>query len=80
MSLLNSTQAHNLADTANEQLFTKYVLRLHEEIKSHAHKGQYEKVVVLPAQYRNKAIQVLQHFNFFGYKVSISQNVLTIGW
>ncbi len=80
MSLLNSTQAHNIADTANEQLFRDYVIALHTEIKGHAHKGQYQKTVILPAKYRNKAIQILTHFNFFGYNVSINNNVLTIGW
>jgi len=80
MSLINATQAHNIADSVNEGLFTQYVQDLHASIKRHANKGSYETSVQLPTQYKNKSLAVLQYFNMFGYKVTLHQGRVTIAW
>lgn len=80
MSLINSTQAHAIADSVNENLFGKYIQDLHATIKTHANRGSYETSVQLPVKYQNKSIAVLQYFNMFGYKVSLHQGRVTIAW
>lgn len=80
MSLINATQAHNIADNVNEGLFTKYVQDLHASIKRHASSGSYTTSVQLPIQYKNKSLAVLQYFNMFGYKVTLHQGRVTIAW
>lgn len=78
--LLNSTQAHTLADQSNETLFQEYLVQQHNDIKRLARSGAYEKVIRLPTQYANKGLNFLTYFHLFGYKVTVQRNIVTIGW
>lgn len=80
MSKLTAIQAHQIADQANEANFTRYVSDVHASLKRQAERGNYETSFTLPSAYRSKAINVIQYFTLFGYRVSVVRDNVTIGW
>lgn len=80
MSKLTAIQAHQVADQANEALFTRFISDLHVSLKRHAERGNYKANVSIPVEYRGKILSLIQYFTMFGYTVSVSNSTLTIGW